>query len=49
MTDRAQYTPGPASGARIEIEKDRAQKNEDKWTLVLFENCATPRKKCGRR
>jgi uncharacterized protein YndB with AHSA1/START domain len=29
MTDRAHYTPGPASGARIEKE------NEDKWTLVL--------------
>jgi len=29
MTDRANYTPGPASGARIEKE------NEDKWTLVL--------------
>ncbi len=29
MTDRAQYTPGPPSGARIEKE------NEDKWTLVL--------------
>jgi len=29
MTDRAQYTPGPASGARIEKEK------EDNWTLVL--------------
>jgi uncharacterized protein YndB with AHSA1/START domain len=28
MTDRAQYTPGPASGARV-------QKDGDKWTLVL--------------
>ena len=28
MTDRDQYTPGPASGAQI-------QKDGDKWTLVL--------------
>jgi uncharacterized protein YndB with AHSA1/START domain len=28
MTDREQYTPGPASGARIE-------KDGEKWTLVL--------------
>jgi uncharacterized protein YndB with AHSA1/START domain len=28
MTDREQYTPGPASGARI-------QKDGEKWTLVL--------------
>ena len=29
MTDRAQYTPGPASGA--EVRKDR-----EKWTLILI-------------
>ena len=28
MTNRAQYAPGPASGAQV-------QKNGDKWTLVL--------------
>jgi uncharacterized protein YndB with AHSA1/START domain len=28
MTDREQYTPGPASGAQI-------QKDGDKWTLIL--------------
>src|SRR5277367_2134608 len=28
MTDREQYTPGPASGAQI-------QKDGEKWTLVL--------------
>jgi len=28
MTDREQYTPGPAAGARV-------QKDGDKWTLVL--------------
>ena len=33
MSDREQYTPGPANLARI--QKDRAQDGEDKWTLVL--------------
>src|SRR6202158_2891214 len=33
MTDREQYTPGPASGARV--QKDRGQKGEEKWTLIL--------------
>ena len=33
MSDREQYTPGPASGAHI--QKDRGQNNEEKWTLVL--------------
>ena len=33
MTDREQYTPGPASGARI--QKDRGPNGEEKWTLVL--------------
>jgi uncharacterized protein YndB with AHSA1/START domain len=33
MTDREQYTPGPASGA--EVRKDRGQNGEDKWTLIL--------------
>jgi len=28
MTDREQYTPGPASGARV-------QEDGDKWTLIL--------------
>jgi len=28
MTEREQYTPGPASGAQI-------QKDGEKWTLVL--------------
>ena len=28
MNNRAQYTPGPASGARV-------QKDKDKWTLIL--------------
>ena len=29
MSDREQYTPGPASGAQVK------QKNKDKWTLIL--------------
>ena len=33
MTDREQYTPGPARGAQI--RKDRGQNGEDKWTLIL--------------
>ena len=33
MTDREQYTPGPASEAQV--RKDRVQKDEDKWTLIL--------------
>ncbi len=33
MTDRAEYTPGPASGAQV--RKDRAQKDDAKWTLIL--------------
>ena len=33
MLDRAQYTPGPARGARI--QKERGQNGEEKWTLVL--------------
>ena len=28
MTDRLQYAPGPASGARV-------RKNGEKWTLIL--------------
>src|SRR3979409_2184987 len=33
MTDREQYTPGPASGAQV--RKDRLQNDEGKWTLIL--------------
>ena len=33
MADRAQYIPGPASGAQI--RKDRGQSGEEKWTLIL--------------
>src|SRR5271170_7661496 len=35
MLDRAQYTPGPASGARIQKDQGQSGNNEEKWTLVL--------------
>jgi uncharacterized protein YndB with AHSA1/START domain len=38
MTDRAQYTPGPASGARV-------QKDGKKWTLVLVRELRHSREK----
>jgi uncharacterized protein YndB with AHSA1/START domain len=38
MTDRALYTPGPASGARI-------QKDGEKWTLVLVRELHHPPEK----
>src|ERR1022692_2786815 len=43
MFDREQYTPGPASGARI--QKDRGQNGEDKWTLVLVRELRHPPEK----
>jgi uncharacterized protein YndB with AHSA1/START domain len=33
MTTREQYTPGPAYGAQV--KKDGAEKDKDKWTLIL--------------
>jgi uncharacterized protein YndB with AHSA1/START domain len=33
MFERAQYTPGPASGAQV--RKERGQNGEEKWTLIL--------------
>src|SRR5215469_18559502 len=33
MTDREQYTPGPASGAQV--IRDGVEKDKDKWTLIL--------------
>jgi hypothetical protein len=33
MTDREQYTPRPAYGAQV--KKDGAEKDKDKWTLIL--------------
>jgi uncharacterized protein YndB with AHSA1/START domain len=33
MIEREQYAPGPASGARV--EKDRVRNDKEKWTLIL--------------
>jgi uncharacterized protein YndB with AHSA1/START domain len=33
MAERAQYVPGPASGARV--QKDLGPDGEEKWTLIL--------------
>jgi uncharacterized protein YndB with AHSA1/START domain len=38
MTDRVQYAPGPASGARVE-------KNGEKWTLILTRQLRHPPEK----
>jgi uncharacterized protein YndB with AHSA1/START domain len=38
MTDRGQYTPGPASGAQI-------RKNGEKWTLILVRELRHPPEK----
>jgi uncharacterized protein YndB with AHSA1/START domain len=38
MTDREQYTPGPASGARV-------QKDKDKWTLIVVRELHQPPEK----
>jgi len=35
VTDREHYTPGPASGARIQKDGGQGGNNEEKWTLVL--------------
>ena len=40
MTDRDQYTPGPARGARV--EKGRVPHHEDKWTLILVRELHHP-------
>jgi uncharacterized protein YndB with AHSA1/START domain len=43
MTTHGQYTPGPASGARV--IKDGLQGEKDKWTLILErELCHAPEK-----
>src|SRR6202142_3062833 len=38
MTDRKQYTPGPASGAQV-------RKDGDKWTLILVRELRHPPEK----
>ena len=43
MLGREQYTPGPASGARI--RKDRGRNGEQKWTLILVRELRHPPEK----
>ena len=43
MSDRAQYTPGPASGAQI--KKEETQNGKDKWTLILVRELRHPPEK----
>ncbi len=43
MTYPEQYTPGPASGARI--QKDRGPNGGDKWTLILVRELRHPPEK----
>ncbi len=52
MTDRGQYIPGPAHGAQV--RKRRYERTADKTVKTSgrsfsSENCATRRKKSGRR
>ncbi len=42
MTDREQYTPGPASGAQV-------RKDGEKWTLILVRQLRHSPEKSGRR
>jgi len=42
MSNREQYTPGPASGARV-------QKDGEKWTLILVRELRHSPEKSGRR
>ena len=43
MTEREQYTPGPASAAQVYERTERIGRSSSS------ENCATRRKKSGRR
>ncbi len=43
MSERARYSPGPASEARV--QKDRGQNGEEKWTLVLVRELRHSREK----
>ena len=45
MTDREQYTPGPASGAQVRKGQTGKTSGRSSWSA----NCATRPKKCGRR
>jgi uncharacterized protein YndB with AHSA1/START domain len=43
MIGREGYTPGPASGARI--QKDRGENGKEKWTLILVRELRHPPEK----
>jgi uncharacterized protein YndB with AHSA1/START domain len=43
MSDLQQYTPGPAHGAQI--RKERGEKGEEKWTLILVRQLRHSREK----
>jgi len=43
MTDREQYAPGAARGAQV--LKGRIPNDEDKWTLILVRETASPARK----
>ncbi|MGA7592757.1 MAG: SRPBCC family protein [Candidatus Sulfotelmatobacter sp.] len=43
MSDREQYTPGPANGARV--QRERGQNGEEKWTLILVRELRHSREK----
>ena len=43
MSDREHYTPGPASGAQV--KKGGAEKDQEKWTLILVRELRHPPEK----
>jgi len=43
VSNREQYTPGPACGAQV--RKDRGQRGEEKWTLILVRELRHPPEK----
>src|SRR5581483_8145963 len=48
MTDREQYTPGPAYGAQVKKdaeEKEGVEKKNAKWTLILVRELRHPPEK----
>jgi uncharacterized protein YndB with AHSA1/START domain len=42
MTDRAQYTPGPANLARVQKDRGQNGTDEEKWTLILVRELRHP-------
>jgi predicted enzyme related to lactoylglutathione lyase len=48
VTDREQYTPGPAQGAQIRKDRGQNDNNEEKWTLILVRELRHSPEKSGR-